>query len=151
MKWPPKKQKNRRNTQKQRPRSRYIRRSLERGHRNEMLVYRAIITLKDKPAWFISCRFATEKEDRGGIDLVIATNDAGELFIQVKSSTEMAQAFRIEQSAFKPDWPLAIVVPLKNEGLQHLQKRTFAILDKLHNDLLIKYGKRLRGSDIRLP
>jgi hypothetical protein len=43
--------------------------------------------------WIKYARKATKKEDHEGIDIVVYTKDAGELFVQIKSSYKHAQQF----------------------------------------------------------
>ncbi|MDF1497422.1 MAG: putative dsRNA-binding protein [Patescibacteria group bacterium] len=65
----------------------YCRARSAKGQRNEEMVLKA---LSDPhyiyPKWFVSARLHDQDEDAMGIDIVVTTNDLGDLYLQVKSS-----------------------------------------------------------------
>lgn len=64
------------------------------GDENEHQGLGAVRKALADEGWFVKARRATAEEDRGGIDLVAETADAGELYVQVKSSEGGARTWR---------------------------------------------------------
>lgn len=89
------------------------RRSLKKGMRHEMRVYRAFLERRSEwPHWLLNVRHGTEEEDRRqGIDFVFETKDAGDLYLQVKSSAFQAIEF-LEHEAERKErrWIKVLVV-----------------------------------------
>lgn len=65
-----------------------------------------------KHSWVDEIRYRTLEEDKKGVDIVISTKDAGDLYVQVKSSQEDARKFRKRHKLRDPDEypPVAVIV-----------------------------------------
>lgn len=80
----------------------------EKGRTNERRVLAAALALE--VAWVRGARAATLEEDARGIDVVVSS-DVGDLYVQVKSSTNAANAFAEERGAGR----IAVVVGTDDE------------------------------------
>ncbi len=93
------------------------RRAQHKGLRHEMRVYRAFLEHQAEwPSWLLNVRHGTEEEDlREGIDFVFETKDAGDLYLQVKSSAFQAIEF-LEREAERTEkrWIKVLVVHIND-------------------------------------
>jgi len=83
----------------------------ERGRKNERRVVAASALITDE--WMSGARPATPEEDARGIDVVVLTNDMGNLYLQVKSSWCGAKIAR-EKPRFSCG-PVEVVVACDDE------------------------------------
>lgn len=110
--------------------------ALEKGLQSEAMVLTAIGIFQEKPEWFAAVRAATSEEDHHGIDIVVATEDVGDLFVQVKSS--MAEALRYLDKKTEKELvePVAIVCPLQFDSQEELGRKIFDRLAEMRGEML---------------
>lgn len=80
-----------------------------RGRRTEELVFQAFsVDYEDAPLWFVEVRRPSRQQDmQEKIDVIVATNDPAEIYLQIKSSV---QGLRTFLESDPPDNVIGVVI-----------------------------------------
>ena len=86
------------------------------------------------PRWLIGIRRATQEEDKNGIDFFAETRDAGEIPIQIKSSSAGAKTYKEKHSG--KNRTVCIVIIGENELLGDVFRKTRKALGLARHQIL---------------
>ena len=114
-----------------------------KGVENEKRALEAILSFQQEFSWITTVRKATGIEDDNGIDIVVGTEDIGDLFVQVKSSRHGVAKYRRKH----PRKMVAMVIVRKRDTDCVVWEKIKKGLLELREQLLIQRGGEIFLSD----